>query len=104
MKRELKGMVVAITGASAGIGRALAERLARDGASLALCARRMEKLEELKRELPAEHLLVSADVSKSSDMIGFVAATRERFGRIDTLVCNAGYGSYRRTWELDEDE
>ena len=50
-RRDLGGMVVAISGASAGIGQALAEQLAPAGARLALCARRVERLEELNRKL-----------------------------------------------------
>src|SRR5215217_1305708 len=95
MKRQLEGMVVAITGASAGIGKALAEQLARRGAKLSLCARRVDRLEELNRQLGGNHLCIAADVSKLEDCENFVRRTHQHFGRIDTLVCNAGYGSVR---------
>ena len=95
MKRELRDMVVVITGASAGIGRTLAEQLAARGAKLVLAARRVEKLEELNRALGGAHLTVRADVSKRDDCEALVRASIDRFGRIDTLVCNAGYGIYR---------
>ena len=85
-------MVVAITGTSAGIGRALAEVLAARGAKLALAARRIERLEELNRALGGQHLTVAADVSKEADCQRFIEQTIARFGRLDTLVCNAGYG------------
>ena len=92
MRRELNGMVVAITGASAGIGRALAEVLAARGAKLALAARRIERLEELNGALGGAHLAIAADVSKEQDCQRFIEQTLARFGRLDTLVCNAGYG------------
>src|ERR1043166_5782679 len=96
MAREIRDMIVVISGASAGIGKGLALELARRGAKLALCARRMEKLQELESSLPGRgHLIFRADVSQPDQCEAFIAATRERFGRIDTLVCNAGYGLYR---------
>jgi short-subunit dehydrogenase len=95
MTRSIDGMVVAITGASSGIGRALAVELARRGARLALAARRLERLEELDRELGGGHLTVRADVAVPEDCGYFVHAARVRFGRLDTLVCNAGVGLLR---------
>lgn len=97
-------MVVAITGASAGIGKALAEQLSARGARLALCARRLERVEELNRALGGKHLAVRADVAERAECEAFVAATLDRFGRIDTLVCNAGYGSYKLAWQMPPDE
>jgi short-subunit dehydrogenase len=89
--------IVAITGASAGIGRATALRLARDGASIAVCARRVDPLRALAGEVAAaggQALPVSADVTREDDMHRFVSATVERFGRLDVMVCNAGFGIY----------
>ncbi len=88
-------MVVVVTGASAGIGRALAQTLSAGGAKLALGARRLERLESLNTELGGGHLVVRADVSSEEDCRQLVTAAVERFGRIDTLVCNAGYGMAR---------
>lgn len=104
MSRNLHGMVVAITGASAGIGKALAEQLAGAGARLALCARRVEKLEELNRSLGGAHLVLKADVAVREECEAFIERTMERFGRIDTLVANAGYGLYRLAHEMDGQE
>jgi len=87
--------IVAITGASAGIGRATAGRLARDGAAVALCARRKEMLEAAAREVEAaggEALPIVADVTSADDMERFVSAAVDRFGRLDVIVCNAGFG------------
>ena len=92
-------MVVIITGASAGIGRALAERLSDRGARLALAARRLDRLEELNRALGGRHLCLRTDVSVRADCEALVAGAHERFGRIDTLVCNAGYGILRPVHE-----
>ena len=92
-------MVVVITGASAGIGAALAEELSDRGARLVLAARRVDRLEALNTRLGGGHLCVGADVSRTGDCERLVSATIEHFGRIDTLVCNAGYGILRRVHE-----
>lgn len=92
-------MVVVITGASSGIGAALAEALAARGAKLVLAARRFERLEELNRRLGGAHLCVRTDVSRREDCEKLIGKTVEHFGHIDTLVCNAGYGVLRRVHE-----
>lgn len=87
--------VVAVTGASAGIGRATALRLARDGDAIAICARRADKLHAVADEIHAaggQALPIAADVARVDDMERFVGATMERFGRLDVIVCNAGFG------------
>jgi short-subunit dehydrogenase len=99
MTRDLRDMVVVITGASAGIGRTLAQQLAARGAKLVLAARRAEKLEALNRELGGDHLTLRADVASTADCEMIISRAMERFGRIDTLVCNAGYGAYRHVSE-----
>lgn len=89
--------VVAITGASAGIGKATALRLARDGASVAICARRLDRLEAVAddiRRAGGQALAVAADVTKPDDMHAFVDATVKAFGRLDVVICNAGFGIY----------
>jgi short-subunit dehydrogenase len=87
--------VIAITGASAGIGRATALRLAREGAAIAICARRGDRLEAVAAEIAAgggQALPIVADVTRADDMNAFVARTVERFGRLDVMMCNAGFG------------
>ena len=87
--------IIAITGASAGIGRATAVRLARDGAAVAMCARRREMLEAAAREVEAaggKALPIVADVTSVDDMERLVSAAVDRFGGLDVIVCNAGFG------------
>jgi len=93
---SLTDQVVIITGASSGIGEATARRLARGGARLVISARRSDRLGALARELDpsgARVLAVAGDVTVEADRRRLVAAARERFGRIDALVNNAGYGT-----------
>ena len=90
-------IVAAITGASSGIGRATALRLARDGASVAICARRTDRLERVAdeiRQAGGRPLAIAADVTRPADMQAFVDATLREFGRLDVMMCNAGYGLY----------
>jgi short-subunit dehydrogenase len=87
--------VIAITGASAGIGRATALRLARQGAAVAICARRTDRLAAVAAEIAAGGglaLPIAADVTRAEEMDAFVARTVERFGRLDVMMCNAGFG------------
>lgn len=101
-----EGRRVVLTGASSGIGRALALSLARRGAVLTIAARRGDKLEEVSREVaerfpdtPAP-VWVVCDVSNAADVARLVGGTVERLGGIDILVNNAGisvYGEARRT-------
>jgi short-subunit dehydrogenase len=91
----MAGRVVAITGASAGIGRATALRLARDGAAIAICARRADRLDAVAAEIVAsggQALPIVADVTRAADMDAFVARAVDRFGRLDVMMCNAGFG------------
>jgi NAD(P)-dependent dehydrogenase (short-subunit alcohol dehydrogenase family) len=91
--KALTGKVVLITGASSGIGRATALRLASFGARLGLAARTVDKLEDLAREaaaLGAEAMALPTDVSDREQCRRAVEATVGRFGRLDVLLCCAG--------------
>src|SRR3954447_17229780 len=90
-------IAAAITGASSGIGRATALRLARDGASLAICARRSDRLERVAdeiRQAGGRPLSMALDVTRPLDMQALVDAAVREFGRLDVMICNAGYGLY----------
>ena len=91
----LSGRVVAITGASAGIGRATAERCAAEGAAVVISARRADRLEEIVRAIASRGgrgLAVPGDVTREADMDTLVARAVEAFGSLDVMVCNAGIG------------
>jgi NAD(P)-dependent dehydrogenase (short-subunit alcohol dehydrogenase family) len=84
---------VAITGASAGIGEAAARAFAREGARLALFARRGDRLRALASGLhPTQCLVHEGDVARREDVQSFVDATVARFGHLDVMVNNAGRG------------
>lgn len=92
-----KGKVVVVTGASSGIGEATARQFGREGAKVVLAARRVDKLEALANEIGgmgtgAEVLVVQADLSKLEDIQSLIQKTLDKFGRIDVLVNNAGFG------------
>jgi short-subunit dehydrogenase len=97
-------MVVVITGASAGIGKALAEALAPRGARLVLAARRADRLEALNTLLGGGHLCVPTDVADRAQCERLVDRAVERFGWLDTLVCNAGFGVLRPVAEASPEE
>ncbi len=89
----IRDKVVLITGASSGIGAAVAIELAAAGARVVIGARRKDRLDTLKAEIEASGgtvLSQALDVTSRSDMDAFVAAAMEAFGRIDVLVNNAG--------------
>ena len=89
---QLEGKVALITGASRGLGRALAMAFAREGAALALCARGQRALEQVAAEvaeLGAPVLAVPADVRSIRDLERLVALTLDRYQRVDILVNNA---------------
>src|SRR5690349_14581618 len=97
MPRPLEEAVVGVTGASSGIGRAAALRLARRGSSLALCARSEGPLATLAAECEAdgaEVLHLALDVADEEAVEALAAATVERFGRLDVWVNNAGTIAY----------
>lgn len=93
--RDLTGTVVALTGATAGIGRETARLLVAEGAKVALGGRRTERLEELVAELGADNAVgVTMDVRSPADNARLVAAALDRWGRLDSVVANAGIGMY----------
>ena len=105
--RTFTGKVALITGASAGIGAALARELAREGADLVLAARREDRLRDLAREIAAmgrTAIVVGCDVTRDGDLERAVAAAVERYGRLDIAIANAGFGVAGRVEELRLDD
>lgn len=88
---DLSDKVVVIMGASSGIGAATSRLLAQDGAKLALAARRLDRLDEIKAAYPqADILTFKADVTKFAEVQSVIDQTLAHFGRIDVLYNNAG--------------
>ncbi len=103
-RRIMDGKVALITGASSGIGAGLAREYARLGARVVATARREERLQSLVDELEAggaEAMAISCDVTQDGDPERMAAAALERFGRIDHVHANAGFGVARWFHNLD---
>ncbi len=103
---EIRGAVVIVTGASSGIGAATARAFGRGGARVVLAARRLERLQAIAAEIEsagagAETLVVAADMSRHDDISRLVEQTHARFGRVDVLVNNAGFGRLNWLEKLD---
>lgn len=92
-----RGKVALVTGASSGIGRATARRLAREGMRVVLASRRVERLEELAKDLAAlgaDAFAQPVDLRDEDSIEELFATVRERFGGVDVLVNNAGLGHH----------
>jgi len=102
----LGGKVAIVTGGSEGLGRATAERLAREGARVAICARRKDVLEQaaerIRKATGGEVLAQPADVTIAGDVEAFVNAVVARFGGVDILVNNAGTSSAAPFLDVDD--
>ena len=104
-----RGRVALVTGASSGIGRALALRLAREGMRVALVARRRADLEALAAEIMGaggDACAFPCDVESAAEVAATARAAALHFGAVDLLVNNAGYGHHRAflDWDLDDME
>jgi NADP-dependent 3-hydroxy acid dehydrogenase YdfG len=101
--RSIKDTVAAITGASAGIGAATARALVEAGAKVALGARRKDRLDSLVGEFGDERAVaVPGDVRDPRYNDALVAKAVEKWGRLDTVVANAGIGAYGGILDLDD--
>ncbi|MBI3361191.1 MAG: SDR family NAD(P)-dependent oxidoreductase [Chloroflexi bacterium] len=103
---NVQGKVVIVTGASSGIGEAAARLFGEAGAKVVIAARRVERLEAVAKGIEeagagAEALVIAADLSKLADIQSLVERTLGRFGRIDVLVNNAGFGRLNFLDRLD---
>lgn len=103
---NIRGKVVAITGASAGIGKAIALKLAENGVKVVLGARNTEQLQKIVEEINAAQgnaVFVKTDVSNKADLIQLVNTAVSHYGKLDVLVNNAGIAHISRMDELDVD-
>lgn len=90
---RFRGKVALVTGASTGIGRAIATMLAESGMRVAVCARRLDRLERVAAEVPgAEWLCRATDLRDEASIDALFCEVRERWGGVDVLVNNAGLG------------
>lgn len=104
MVTDLSGKVVAVTGASSGIGAATARAFVEAGANVVMGARRGDRLNDLAQSLGDKSHAVVTDVSYPQQCHNFVEAALTRFGRLDVLVANAGLGVYGSILEHSEEQ
>jgi NAD(P)-dependent dehydrogenase (short-subunit alcohol dehydrogenase family) len=93
MQEEQMTKIAMVTGAGSGVGRAVAQALAKDGWRLALVGRKREALEETAKSLTGEHLIAPADVGDPAAVKAVFAQIKDKFGRLDMLFNNAGMGT-----------
>lgn len=105
---DLKGQIAVITGASSGLGRQMSEAFARQGANVALLARRIERLEESKKKFESEYgvkvLAIKCDVTSTEDINAAAAAVEKEFGRVDILLNCAGSSKDAGVLAMTDDE
>ena len=102
----LTGKVAVVTGGTRGIGRAIAERLLREGASVAICGRARESVDHAVAQMASLGRVFGepADVTEVAQVSSFFRAVDERFGGLDILVNNAGEGVFRKVAEMTPEE
>lgn len=104
---NLKGRVAVVTGASSGLGKQMAKAFAEHGADLAILARRVERLEELKNELGqmgVRILPVKCDVTSTEDINNAAQLVEQTFGKVDILVNCAGSSKDKGALEMNDEE
>ncbi len=104
---DLTGKVALVTGASSGIGRASALALARQGATVVVAARRLDRLTDLAKEIVSlgrEALPVPMDVTKKETIAAAINKTVEMYGKLDILLNNAGVAEFASFFEMTEEQ
>ena len=102
--QNIKGKVIAITGASSGMGKAIAIELAKNGAKVVLGARRTEQLEQLVEEIKStggDATCTTIDVKNKADLLRLVNTAVQHYGKLDVIVNNAGVSQLSRIDALD---
>lgn len=99
---DLRGKIAVVTGASSGIGAALAKALWQEGAKVVLTARRSDLLEKLARDCFHEALVVAGDITVSQDRERLIRETLNKWEQIDILINNAGLGGYGHLLDTSE--
>lgn len=97
MMFDLTGQVAVVTGSTKGIGRAIAEELARAGAKVVISSRKADACEEVAAAIVKEGhdaIAIPCHIGRRADCEALIAKTREKWGKIDTLVCNAAINPY----------
>ena len=105
---DLSGRVAVVSGASSGLGQQMARAFARQGADLAILARRVERLEEFKKELEKEYkvkvLALKCDVTKTEDIDAAAKAVEKEYKKVDILLNCAGSSKDKGVLEMTDDE
>ncbi len=100
--KKLEGKVAVVTGGNSGIGLAVAQEFSRQGAKVAVFGRNRETLSESEKSIKGEVLAVQGDVQRLEDIDKLFTQIKERFGKIDSLVVNAGVIHFGPITEVDE--
>lgn len=105
-EKNIENKVAVVTGGTRGIGRAIAERLSREGARVAICGRLQKSVDEALASLSSmgEAFGMTADVSKREEVREFISNVERKFGAIHILINNAGAGAFRSVAELTPEE
>lgn len=103
---SLSGKVAVVTGGTRGIGRAIVERLLREGASVAFCGRTKDSVDRAAAELRGAGKIFgqAADISKFDEVRRFFECVDQAFGGLDILINNAGLGVFRKVGEMTPEE
>jgi NAD(P)-dependent dehydrogenase (short-subunit alcohol dehydrogenase family) len=104
MSHTLSNKVAVVTGGTTGIGLAIAQRFSAEGAKVFITGRRQEALDEAVERIGGDVVGVRADASDLADLDALYATVKERAGRIDVLVANAGGGSFAALGEITEEQ